>query len=193
MWGGSEAGVGGTHLALAAATLLAPRARCQVGDFVEPSRHRCTRDGAYSGRTFFRTHASAAAAAAAAADTGPARQPRADEDEPSPPPSPNSSARAAAYEAQLAETADLAEALRLPISHEVTLSGHDKMVTALAIAPSGDRVLTGSADYTVKMFDYGGMDRSHKSFRQLDPQEGNIVISLSHCPGAQRHARAARR
>ena len=39
------------------------------------------------------------------------------------------------------------------------LSGHAKAVTCISIEPAGNRLITGSLDYSAKIFDFGGMDR----------------------------------
>ena len=39
------------------------------------------------------------------------------------------------------------EAPQFPISHEVVLKDHTKVVSALALDPSGARVVSGSHDY----------------------------------------------
>eukprot|EP00903_Cladosiphon_okamuranus_P014177 g13174.t1 len=70
--------------------------------------------------------------------------------------------------------------LGLPVSHEVQLSGHRKGVTALALDRAGGRVATGSNDYKVKLFDFGGMDKRHLPFREIEPEEGNVVVSISY-------------
>jgi len=38
-------------------------------------------------------------------------------------------------------------------------------VTCLDIDPSGSRLVTGSLDYTVRMFDFSGMKSDLRSFR----------------------------
>lgn len=45
------------------------------------------------------------------------------------------------------------------------LQGQGRAVTCLDVDPSGSRVVTGSLDYTVRMFDFGGMKSDLKSFR----------------------------
>ncbi|CAM9989676.1 unnamed protein product, partial [Discosporangium mesarthrocarpum] len=70
--------------------------------------------------------------------------------------------------------------LSIPISHEVKLSSHHKGVMALAVDPAGGRVATGSNDFKVKLFDFGGMDKRHLPFREIEPEEGNVVVSLSY-------------
>ncbi|KAM0938982.1 putative transcription factor WD40-like family [Dioscorea sansibarensis] len=75
---------------------------------------------------------------------------------------------------------------RIPLSNEIVLRGHSKVVSALAIDHSGSRVLTGSYDYTVRMYDFQGMNSKLQSFRQLEPFEGHQVRSLSWSPTADR-------
>ncbi|XVF21492.1 hypothetical protein REPUB_Repub12eG0094700 [Reevesia pubescens] len=75
---------------------------------------------------------------------------------------------------------------RIPMSNEIILKGHTKIVSALAIDHSGSRVLSGSYDYTVRMFDFQGMNSRLQSFRQLEPFEGHQVRYLSWSPTADR-------
>ncbi|XP_021279510.1 WD repeat-containing protein 70 [Herrania umbratica] len=75
---------------------------------------------------------------------------------------------------------------RIPMSNEIILKGHNKIVSALAIDHSGSRVLSGSYDYTVRMFDFQGMNSRLQSFRQLEPFEGHQVRNLSWSPTADR-------
>uniref|UniRef100_A0A7S3R0D4 Uncharacterized protein n=1 Tax=Dunaliella tertiolecta TaxID=3047 RepID=A0A7S3R0D4_DUNTE len=72
---------------------------------------------------------------------------------------------------------------QLPISHEVTLgSSHNKAVTCLDIDHSGSRLLTGSLDYTIRIYDFNGMKSDMRAFRELEPQEGHPVLSVSWSP-----------
>ncbi|KAK3007565.1 hypothetical protein RJ639_014411 [Escallonia herrerae] len=82
--------------------------------------------------------------------------------------------------------AEEADQYRLPLSNEIVLKGHSKVVSALAIDHSGSRVLSGSYDYTVRMYDFQGMNARLESFRQLEPFEGHQVRSLSWSPTADR-------
>lgn len=75
---------------------------------------------------------------------------------------------------------------RIPLSNEIVLKGHTKVVSSLAIDHSGSRVLSGSYDYTVRMYDFQGMNSKLQSFRQLEPSEGHQVRSLSWSPTADR-------
>lgn len=54
----------------------------------------------------------------------------------------------------------------------------------MAVDPTGSRVLTGSYDYSVRMYDFQGMNAQLRSFRQLEPSEGHQVRSLSWSPTA---------
>eukprot|EP00743_Colponemidia_sp_Colp-15_P009177 GILK01010013.1.p1 GENE.GILK01010013.1~~GILK01010013.1.p1 ORF type:complete len:569 (+),score=120.33 GILK01010013.1:113-1708(+) len=71
---------------------------------------------------------------------------------------------------------------RLPVTHEAELKGHSKTITALALDPSGSRLLTGSNDYTVKMWDFAGMHSDMRSFRSIEPHENHQVQALSFSP-----------
>jgi WD40 repeat protein len=57
-------------------------------------------------------------------------------------------------------------------------------VSAIAVDPTGSRVLTGGYDYSVRMFDFQGMNSSLRSFRQLEPSEGHQLRALSWSPTA---------
>ncbi|KAL2939249.1 WD repeat-containing protein 70 [Bienertia sinuspersici] len=73
---------------------------------------------------------------------------------------------------------------RIPLSNEIVLKGHSKVVSALAVDHTGSRVLSGSYDYTLRMYDFQGMKRDLGSFRQLEPFEGHQVRALSWSPTA---------
>lgn len=51
-------------------------------------------------------------------------------------------------------------------------------VSALALDPSGARLVTGSYDFDVKLWDFAGMDPSLKSFRSLRPCEWSVIFNL---------------
>lgn len=77
------------------------------------------------------------------------------------------------------EEQEEAEELQLPITHEAELKGHLKPVSALAVDPSGARLLTGGFDYIVKFWDFGGMDASMRSFREIEPCGGHQVLNIN--------------
>lgn len=61
-----------------------------------------------------------------------------------------------------------------------------QIVSALAVDHTGSRVLSGSYDYTVRMYDFQGMNARLQSFRQVEPFEGHQVRSLSWSPTSDR-------
>jgi WD40 repeat protein len=67
-----------------------------------------------------------------------------------------------------------------PISHEVTLEHGSKPVSALGMDPSGARVITGGYDYTVRLWDFAGMDSRLQSFRSITPCESHQICSLQY-------------
>ena len=69
------------------------------------------------------------------------------------------------------------DAPQFPITHEVILKDHTKVVSALTLDPSGARVLSGSHDYDCKLWDFGGMGASPKPFKTWEPwPEGNYHV-----------------
>jgi len=82
--------------------------------------------------------------------------------------------------------AAMARRYQVPMSHEVSLRGHHKQITCLAMDPAGARVAVGGMDYKLLLYDFGGMDRSHKPFREFVPEEGNPVVGVSWSPTGDR-------
>jgi hypothetical protein len=76
--------------------------------------------------------------------------------------------------------------LGLPVSHEVVMPGHSKTVSVVAMDPGGARCVTGSLDYTIRLYDFGGMDRSHRSFREITPEDGHPIRGISWSPSGDR-------
>lgn len=74
--------------------------------------------------------------------------------------------------------ADLPE---FPITHELILKDHTKVVSAVALDPSGARILSGSHDYDCKLWDFGGMDQRCKPFKSWEPAESYHVGSSVIC------------
>ena len=68
-----------------------------------------------------------------------------------------------------------------PVTHELMLKDHTKVVSALALDPSGARVLSGSHDYDCKLWDFGGMDQRCKPFKSWEPAESYHVRSCDMC------------
>lgn len=70
------------------------------------------------------------------------------------------------------------DAYQLPITHEAVLEGHSKTVTAIDLDHSGSRVLTGSTDYRVFLYDFNGMKNDMKSFRSVALRLDSVVRNL---------------
>lgn len=75
---------------------------------------------------------------------------------------------------------------KVPIANQIDLVGHDKAVACLSVEPAGNRVVTGSYDYAVKIYDFGGMDSRHRAFQSIEAQENHMVVSVSHSPSGDR-------
>lgn len=57
-----------------------------------------------------------------------------------------------------------------PVSHELILRTHDRTVTTLTADPSGSRLISGSADCTVKLHDFASMTPTTlRAFKSIDP------------------------
>ncbi|XP_028755653.1 WD repeat-containing protein 70 [Neltuma alba] len=102
---------------------------------------------------------------------------------PRPPPSSNLGASTSEDDS---DEDEVGNRFRIPLSNEIVLKGHTKVVSALAVDHSGSRVLSGSYDYTVRMYDFQGMNSRLQSFRQLEPFEGHQVRNLSWSPSGDR-------
>ncbi|CAI5968688.1 unnamed protein product [Closterium sp. NIES-64] len=72
----------------------------------------------------------------------------------------------------------------VPLSNEIVLGGHTKAVAALAVDPTGTRVISGSYDYSLRLYDFHGMDSRLKAFRELLPFDGHQVRAVSFSPSA---------
>jgi WD40 repeat protein len=73
---------------------------------------------------------------------------------------------------------------QLPLSRSIELKGHTKPVSAVALDPSGTRMVTGSYDFTVKFWDFHGMDRDLRSFRTIEPWESyQVSLESARRPG----------
>ena len=69
---------------------------------------------------------------------------------------------------------------RIPCTHQVSMTHGTKAVVALAADPSGARLASGSVDYDLCFWDFGGMDASMRSFRTLQPCENYPIKCLQY-------------
>lgn len=68
------------------------------------------------------------------------------------------------------EDADSDEEDEFPVSHELVLKTHERSVTTLTVDPSGSRLITGSADCTIKFHDFASMTPTTlRAFKSVDP------------------------
>ncbi|OAP56685.1 hypothetical protein AYL99_08797 [Fonsecaea erecta] len=57
-----------------------------------------------------------------------------------------------------------------PVSHEIVFKTHDRAVTTISLDPSGSRMITGSTDCTVKLYDFASMaPNTLRAFKSVDP------------------------
>ncbi|CAA7264705.1 unnamed protein product [Cyclocybe aegerita] len=70
------------------------------------------------------------------------------------------------------------ESPTFPTTHEIILKDHTKVVSALALDPSGARLISGSYDYDCKLWDFGGMDMRCKPFKSWEPAGTYYVNDL---------------
>ncbi|GAA5848088.1 hypothetical protein JCM3766R1_006402 [Sporobolomyces carnicolor] len=67
----------------------------------------------------------------------------------------------------------------LPTTHEVVLKDHIKTVSAMSMDPSGARLVSGSYDYDVKIWDFGGMKADFKPFRSFESRAGHQIVDVA--------------
>ena len=70
--------------------------------------------------------------------------------------------------------------MTLPISSSINLLHGKKPIAALALDPSGARLLTGGDDYNLKFWDFPGMTQTLEPFRYMEPQEGYHIRDLAY-------------
>lgn len=66
----------------------------------------------------------------------------------------------------------------LPLANSVILKAHSKSVTAIALDPSGGRLITGGRDHQMYIWDFHTMDKRLHHYKKFEPIEGNPVWSL---------------
>lgn len=88
-----------------------------------------------------------------------------------PPPPPGAAAADEAQEPEFDPSEDEADTdtPEFPTTHQISLKDHTKVVSALALDPSGARIISGSHDYDCKLWDFGGMDWRCKPFKTWEP------------------------
>ncbi|KAM9820131.1 WD repeat-containing protein 70 [Neosynchiropus ocellatus] len=69
---------------------------------------------------------------------------------------------------------------KIPDTHVITIQHGTKTVSALALDPSGARLVTGGYDFDVRFWDFAGMDQALQAFRTLQPCECHQIKSLQY-------------
>ncbi|PVU96186.1 hypothetical protein BB561_001357 [Smittium simulii] len=64
-------------------------------------------------------------------------------------------------------------------NNSVNIKGHEKTISAIDWDKSGATMATGGYDYLVKLWNFGTMDASFQSFREIEPAEGCQVNDIS--------------
>lgn len=73
---------------------------------------------------------------------------------------------------------------RFPIGHQLVLEHGTRTVSALAVDPTGTRLVSGGVDYEVRYWDFQGMDQSREAFRSFCPADGYPVNAVDYsCTG----------
>ncbi|KAF9535568.1 transcription factor [Crepidotus variabilis] len=102
-----------------------------------------------------------------------------DDEGPMPPPRPTRDGEMEADEEPEYEPSDEEDDLpQFPITHEVTLKDHTKVISAIGLDTSGARMVTGSHDYDCKLWDFGGMDMRCKPFKTWEPSGSYYIHDL---------------
>ena len=58
------------------------------------------------------------------------------------------------------------------------IAGHGKAISCMDLDYTGSRLLSGSRDNTLRIFDFNGMKSTMKSFRKLEPSDGHPMLGL---------------
>ncbi|KAG6837117.1 hypothetical protein H0H93_014423 [Arthromyces matolae] len=102
------------------------------------------------------------------------------------PPGPSSAPASIEPEEPEYDPSDQEDQPEFPITHELLLKDHTKVVSALALDPSGARIVSGSHDYDCKLWDFGGMDSQCKPFKSWEPAGTNYVNDLKYSNDGQK-------
>uniref|UniRef100_A0A0N7ZD99 Uncharacterized protein n=1 Tax=Scylla olivacea TaxID=85551 RepID=A0A0N7ZD99_SCYOL len=71
-----------------------------------------------------------------------------------------------------------------PITHQLVLEHSTRTVSALAVDPTGTRLVSGGVDYEVRYWDFQGMDQSREAFRSFCPADGYPINAVDYsCTG----------
>ncbi|KAJ7102169.1 transcription factor [Mycena belliarum] len=127
---------------------------------------------------------SAPVASSSTALQQPPPQNESDDDEPGPPPPPGKEPEEPEFDPS--DDEGESDFPQFPTTHEIILKDHTKVVSALALDPSGARILSGSHDYDCKLWDFGGMDYRCKPFKSWEPAGTYHIHDLKYSNDGQK-------
>ncbi|KAK2732919.1 hypothetical protein FQN57_002440 [Myotisia sp. PD_48] len=65
---------------------------------------------------------------------------------------------------------DSGDEYEFPVSHNLVFKTHDRPVTTITVDPSGSRMITGSTDCTVKLYDFASLTPTTlRAFKSVEP------------------------
>ena len=67
----------------------------------------------------------------------------------------------------------------IPHSHEIVLSPFHNLASALDIDVAGGRLIAGSYDANVRIWDFSGMSSDFRPFKTFSPSRDHHVTALS--------------
>ena len=70
----------------------------------------------------------------------------------------------------------------LPVADSIALQGHTKPVVCLAADASGSRLLSGSLDTSLGVYDFSGMGADFRPYKTIEPEPGHAVTWVDFTP-----------
>jgi WD40 repeat protein len=73
----------------------------------------------------------------------------------------------------------IATQLKLPITSNITLPAQsNSLPTSIIFDPAGSRLLVGSSDTTLRLYDFNGMDLAARPFKVVTVQDGHSIVKV---------------
>lgn len=84
-------------------------------------------------------------------------------------------------EASVGQNSSIVRQLKIPIASHITIpvpnvSSSVSLLTSVCLDPSGSRLLIGSSDNTLRLYDFGGMDMTAQPFKIVTVQDGHSIV-----------------
>uniref|UniRef100_A0A7S3QJ26 FHA domain-containing protein n=1 Tax=Chaetoceros debilis TaxID=122233 RepID=A0A7S3QJ26_9STRA len=79
------------------------------------------------------------------------------------------------------QVSSIAKQLKIPITSQISLSNPStssspSIPTSVALDPSGSRIIVGSSDTTLRLYDFNGMDLSARPHKIVTVQDGHSIV-----------------